>query len=29
MIAAPEIINGKGYDFQIDYWSIGVILYVL
>ena len=26
---APEIISGKGYDFQIDYWSIGVILYVL
>lgn len=26
---APEIILGKGYDFQIDYWSIGVILYVL
>ena len=27
--SAPEIIRGKGYDFQIDYWSIGVILYVL
>lgn len=28
-IIAPEIISGKGYDVQIDYWSIGVILYIL
>lgn len=26
---APEIIAAKGYDKNIDYWSIGVILYVL
>lgn len=26
---APEILIGKGYDLAVDYWSIGVILYVL
>jgi serine/threonine protein kinase len=26
---APEIIIGKGYSFQVDYWSLGVILYEL
>lgn len=26
---APEILDGRGYDFAVDYWSIGVILYVL
>jgi calcium/calmodulin-dependent protein kinase I len=26
---APEILTGSGYDFAVDYWSIGVILYVL
>lgn len=26
---APEILAGKGYDYTVDYWSIGVILYVL
>jgi calcium/calmodulin-dependent protein kinase I len=26
---APEILNGEGYDLAVDYWSIGVILYVL
>ena len=24
---APEIINGKGYNFTVDLWSIGVCLY--
>lgn len=24
---APEIVNGKGYSFFIDLWSIGVCLY--
>jgi len=24
---APEIINGKGYSFTVDLWSIGVCLY--
>ena len=26
---APEILSGTGYDFAVDYWSIGIILYVL
>jgi len=26
---APEIIIGKGYDKAIDYWSVGVILYIM
>jgi serine/threonine protein kinase len=26
---APEIITGKGYSFQVDLWSIGVIAYEL
>ena len=26
---APEILIGQGYDMSVDYWSIGVILYVL
>jgi calcium/calmodulin-dependent protein kinase I len=26
---APEILTGKGYDVAVDYWSIGVILYVM
>lgn len=26
---APEILVGKGYDMAIDFWSLGVILYIL
>jgi len=26
---APEILIGKGYDNAVDYWSIGVIIYVM
>jgi len=26
---APEIIEGLGYDKNIDYWSLGVILYIM
>jgi serine/threonine protein kinase len=24
---APEIIAGKGYSFDIDLWSLGIVLY--
>lgn len=26
---APEIIQGKGYGIEVDYWSVGIILYEL
>jgi cGMP-dependent protein kinase len=24
---APEIIAGKGYSYDIDLWSVGIVLY--
>jgi len=26
---APEVLTGKGYNNAVDFWSLGVILYVL
>lgn len=26
---APEIISGEGYGKEVDYWSIGIILYTM
>lgn len=24
---APEMINGVGYDYRVDVWGLGVLLY--
>ena len=24
---APEVLEGKGYSFEVDLWSFGVIIY--
>ena len=26
---APEIVGGKGYGKEVDYWSVGIILYIM
>lgn len=26
---APEIIDGKGHSYEVDIWSLGVIMYAL
>jgi len=26
---APEVLDGRGYDEKVDFWSIGIILYIL
>jgi calcium/calmodulin-dependent protein kinase I len=26
---APEILSGRGYGHEVDYWSIGILIYVL
>lgn len=28
-LAAPELINGNGYDFRVDVWNVAVIAYML
>jgi serine/threonine protein kinase len=26
---APEMLNGKEYDYRIDIWALGILLYEL
>ena len=28
-LTAPELINGRGYDFRVDVWNVAVIAYML
>ena len=28
-LVAPELIDGSGYDFRVDVWNLGVIMYML
>ena len=28
-LVAPELISGNGYDFRVDVWNLGVIMYML
>ena len=28
-LVAPELLTGRGYDFRVDVWNLGVILYML
>lgn len=27
--AAPEVLNGEGYDNKVDLWSLGVVVYIM
>lgn len=29
MFFSPEIISGQPYDSSVDFWSLGVIMYML
>ena len=26
---APELVEGKGYGKEVDYWAIGIIIYIM
>jgi calcium/calmodulin-dependent protein kinase I len=29
LFISPEILNGEPYDRSVDFWSLGIILYIL